>query len=472
MKQIQHPNKWLILPIETKVRELDGKILLAAMAAKRGWGVLLGYKNSILEDSKDVDGIVLEKDGAAANKRIGRFVYSGRQLCIMDEEGLVYQNSQDYYRRKLDAENYMKADLVFLWGSVQHKDVSNHLQIAEGKLIETGNPRFDLLRPEFRQYYAHESDLLKAKYGRFILINTNFGESNHFMGTEWLLDKHRRNGFISSPQDEAKELAYIEYQARISRSFCGMIPKIIERFPHHKVIVRPHPSENHRTWTSWARGIKNISVVHEGDVNAWMLAADLSIHNSCMTGVQAFLLERPVITYMPVESEQFDFYLPNALSIKTASPGEVISAMEKILFDQDFPGYADRQKKMLITEQYISAIDESFASERILDALENLQMINNFNSDHPLSGKNGNRRFTPFSSRLMKEFFRKMKTRISEFWASEIQKNQADYARQKFSGISMREVRERFIRLQYLNPRFTQIRLFQLGLDSFIFLPE
>ena len=33
---------WLLIPIETKVRELHGKLLLAAFAAKSGYNVIFG----------------------------------------------------------------------------------------------------------------------------------------------------------------------------------------------------------------------------------------------------------------------------------------------------------------------------------------------------------------------------------------------------------------------------------------------
>ena len=62
MQPVGKKYKWLILPIETKVRELDGKVLLAAAAAERGWGVILGHKDTSVQDSAGIKGIALEKD--------------------------------------------------------------------------------------------------------------------------------------------------------------------------------------------------------------------------------------------------------------------------------------------------------------------------------------------------------------------------------------------------------------------------
>ena len=44
-----------------------------------------------------------------------------------------------------------------------------------------GNPRFDLLRPELRSYFADDVADLRHRYGRYILVNSNFGRLNHLL---------------------------------------------------------------------------------------------------------------------------------------------------------------------------------------------------------------------------------------------------------------------------------------------------
>ena len=65
-------------------------------------------------------------------------------------------------------------------------------------------------------------------------------------------------------------------------------------------------------------------MIHEGDVVPWLSGADAVIHNSCTTGLQAYLLGKPVISYMPVAFDKYDQYLPNALSDKVQSIEELI----------------------------------------------------------------------------------------------------------------------------------------------------
>ena len=473
MQTVGKKYKWLILPIETKVRELDGKVLLAAAAAERGWSVILGHKDTLVEDSAGINGIALEKDGHIGNHRITRFIEAGKQVCVLDEEGLVYHNSQDYYRRRLNPENYQKMDRIFMWGGIQCRDFLEHIQVPESKLVLTGNPRFDLLRPELRQYFAAEAARLKDKYGSFILVNTNFGESSHYMGTDWLINKHRESGFIANAQDEAEEMAFIRYQSKIADSFRVMIPIVSARYPDCKIIIRPHPSEDHYRWISWAKNLKNVSVIHEGDVNPWLLAAELSIHNSCMTGIQGFLLDKPVITYMPIQSDQFDFYLPNAVSIRTNSPDEIISAIGLITDHPDSANLANRPAQMQVAGQYMTAITGPFAADRIIDALETLNVEPDF---YPAKvaepvGAPGSQEIAG-RSKSLRSFLSNLRNRSSELKLSKAEKIQLEYARQKFPGISLEDVQTRISRLREITNRFAAIQVDQLGSNSYCILPN
>jgi len=466
--------KWLFLPLETKVRELDGKLLLAAIAAERGWAVIIGHKDSLAEFTSDIRGIVIEKDGHAGNVRIDQYIKAGKPVCVMDEEGLVYLNSRDYYRRRLNADNLHKMEYFFLWGGIQHRDVLEHIPGIESKLVLTGNPRFDLLRPEFRDYYTSEGIQLKNKYGNFILINTNFADSNHFLGTDGLIDFRRKSGFIKTEKNEAEDRAFIEYQARIVDFFKEMIPRVSASYPHYKIIIRPHPSENHQKWVSIAHGLKNVSVIHEGDVNPWLLAADMLIHNSCMTGIQGFLLDKPGITYMPIQSDQFDYYIPNALSIMTTSLNELVSVSAKIINDPNYFGPVDRNLKMQIAEHYITGISGLFASDRILNTLDTLDIEPAIYNKKALGStyKIRNNPEPKNRTSLIDGFINKLFGKINKTKLSETQKTQLAYSRQKFPGLRLEEVQTRITRLKSITNRFARIQIHQIGNNLFFIQPD
>ena len=111
--------RWLLLPIETKARELDGKALLAFEAAERGWGSILGRK-SLRRNADLPRGMLIEKSippGRSADILQARA--AGRRVSAWCEEGLVYNNANEYGHRKVEKTAYDLLDLYFAWGQNQ-----------------------------------------------------------------------------------------------------------------------------------------------------------------------------------------------------------------------------------------------------------------------------------------------------------------------------------------------------------------
>ena len=69
-------------------------------------------------------------------------------------------------------------------GSTQATDVRGAVNNVPARIFETGNPRFDLLRPGLRELYRPDAEALRARFGDFILINTNFARYNHYFGRD------------------------------------------------------------------------------------------------------------------------------------------------------------------------------------------------------------------------------------------------------------------------------------------------
>jgi hypothetical protein len=66
------------------------------------------------------------------------------------------------------------------------------------------------------------------------------------------------------------------------------------------VIVRPHPSkEDHNFYEAHFSSSDSIVVETSGDVRPWILGSHVVIHNSCTSGVEAALMNQPVIAYKP-----------------------------------------------------------------------------------------------------------------------------------------------------------------------------
>jgi hypothetical protein len=217
------------------------------------------------------------------------------------------------------------------------------------------------MRRELRGYYGGEIGEIRERFGNFILINTNFGWSNHF------LSKFNQTGADTSDEFMAR---LIDNRAAVFEAFKEMIPTLAAALPEHTILIRPHPVESHDPWNRIAKDFKNVSVANEGNVIPWLLACDALIHNSCTTAVEGFILDRPVLAYAPEKMEHFDAELPNALSTRVSSVDELVSALRAILAGKASVQDLSRKKQRL--ENHITALDGPLASERIVDVLEKL----------------------------------------------------------------------------------------------------
>ena len=119
--------KWILLPIDNMVRELTAKIWLAAVAVEHGWGVIIAQKGHIRHNSSKIGGVVIEIN-MENGERVNRHLSFGRRVCAWDEEGLIYSNSDEYCRHRIDETAIRKMDSVFLWGENQRKDIVDHIK--------------------------------------------------------------------------------------------------------------------------------------------------------------------------------------------------------------------------------------------------------------------------------------------------------------------------------------------------------
>ena len=447
---------WLLLPIDNSVREFNAKLLLAVVAVEHGWGVIIAPKSIIRHDSSNIGGVVIEIN-MENEGRVDRHLSLGRRVCAWDEEGLIYLNSDLYCQRRLVKTAIRKMDFVFLWGENQFKDITKRIKGIENKLILTGNPRFDLLRPDLREFYSSGASLLRSKFGKYILINTSFGFVNHYFGKDYTLRNLLENEKVTTERQELDQIAGEKHQERIMQAFLAMLPMISTHFHEHKIIIRPHPSENFDTWRSAAKELPNVSMIHDGDANPWLLGADVIIHNSCTTGVQAFLLGKPVIAYMPFQSDKYDQFLPNALSYRAEDIEQLFTLIRKLTSNASFGNQELEQEKKLIAQKYIMGLEGPWVSDRIMDELEKLEL--NPKTLDPdtfyISSKNIKQHISIVKrlTNLFKSYNERFS--LSKSKRSLQEKNWSTYTRQRIPSLSLKEIQADLGKLQKITGRFS-----------------
>ncbi|ARQ00701.1 surface carbohydrate biosynthesis protein [Pseudorhodoplanes sinuspersici] len=447
---------WLIIPIETKARELDAKTYLACAAAEAGFRVLLGDQNSLLRRLALLpQGFYLDKSVARLKvKSFQRLEDLGFNILAWCEEGLVYRDRDAYLHERVAPAAFEKVDAFFAWGRVQHDDMRLAVNDGVRKIYETGNPRFDLLRPELQGLYRAPAEALKAQHGNFILINTNFGRYNHFYGATGVMDTLRKRGSIRHAADQAFFAQWIEYLGKIYHAFQDMVPELAQAFPDRTIVVRPHPSEDHDNWRHLAEGLPNVKVIYEGGAIPWLLAAAVSIHNSCTTGLEAALLNRPVIAYQPLKSETYDSFLPNRVSVEATTANDLIDQVRRA-FDGRFDApLAVDEAVQEDVKRYVASIDGPQATHRVVQQLLALKA----------SGTAVRRRKLVAVVRDQSEQWARSVARTA---LTPLRPTQA-YSRQKFPGLDREELERLVENFRALTGRFEKVRILPSAKHSFI----
>lgn len=357
----------LIIPVETRVRELDAKLLLTVVALKHGFDVVIGAMGQLQYLVDLVDrGIYLDKSVARAKKGwFEKCIRNGLKLAALDEEGLVYFDADTYRKLRIYPESMAMVDCFLAWGDDQIEAMLPAIGALSNRIKKTGNARFDLLRPELRGFYQDEVNMLRRKYGKNILINTNFS----FFNT---LQEKLENAFSLCPIHEENPDFFSGWKAaqgRVMASFVAMLPEIGKRFPEHTIIIRPHPTENMQPWHEIADVLPNAVVQREGNVVPWLLAADALVHWNCTTAVEAHLLGIPAIAYRKEKSEYYEQSLPNAASFHAFTLEELLEKLQLAVLNRltDSPEEAERKNKKM--RHHITGLEGEFAAERMIREL-------------------------------------------------------------------------------------------------------
>jgi surface carbohydrate biosynthesis protein len=355
----------LIIPVEIAARELDAKLLLACLSAGSGRPTILGCRFDLdLRADQLPRGVRLEKGMTDASYKMFRNLRDlGYALAAWDEEALVYYSDHAYAETRLSRRSAALLQMMMAWGEDNRRLWARAAQYPGVPIVVTGNARADLLRPEFHKLHSDDAAAIRSAYGDFILINSNFGSVNFYHpGRETKFDR-----YVTAHRAEGLR----EHRIALFQAFLKLVPIVARAFPERKIVVRPHPAEDHRPWFAIAAAWPNVKVVHGGSVLPWLAAAAAMIHNGCTTAIESYLLGRPAIAYRPVISEAHDIHLPNGVS-HNAFDAESLIGLLAARLDGSLDDRAILQQGDAILSQFITARDGPLAAERILDAVRHL----------------------------------------------------------------------------------------------------
>ena len=425
--------------IETKVRELNARILFSILAAERGYSVVLGSRGHMLRFSKKLKkGLFLSNGNTKRLSGVSQvFKKLGFKVGHLDEEGAITFNYEQHVWR-FDFDLFKKIDFFFAVGNREREAIlSNRLEgNPDNKILITGNNRFDMLNKKFLNIYEDEIKSIKKKYGDFVLITTKFNRVNNVKRTDEddFVKGSIKSGYIRREIDHYYASESIKEQKKTMHELEIFLKELNTNFPNKKFLLKPHPGENFKYWVEFKKKINQpnfeIIPVNEFHTNAFILASDFLIASNCTTLLESYLLNRLGFNFLPYENTKLHYELPKTLSENCYSKKELISKIKVILDKKAFEKkvLSEDEKKFLLF--CINNIKEN-SVEKMLDYIDNLNLNDN-SSD----------KFTVFSNLFFYRIKEKLIKILKRIFNKEDKyfKEKQEYLLQKNPGFTIEEM--------------------------------
>jgi len=439
----------LLIPVENQVREFDAKLLLACIAAKRGFSAVIGSRREMeFRIASYPRSLYLSKSMTIRSALLFKAAHKvGHNIVAWDEEALVHLPPETYFSDRLSPASIRYVSHLLAWGQDNAELWRQYPNLPNGIPIHlTGNPRADMLRPEMRPFFTEDVKKIRKSYGNFILVNTNFNHVNAFSPDMNLFKPVKNPGeipkFGRGARGMSREFAegLRDHKQAVFQDFQKLIPALEQSFSEYTIIVRPHPTENQEIYRNIAAQCGRVQVTNKGNVVPWILASRAVIHNCCTTGLEAYVMGMPAISYRASVNDFYDlgFYrLPNLLSHQCFDFEELQSTLKDILAGKLGP--ADGTEREELVNHHMVALNGPLACERIVDVCERVAN-DGFELQKPA-----------FRYRLHRFYMEKglgLINRYKSYLPGEF--NKPAFQRHRYPGISIEELRVRLSRFQHI----------------------
>jgi len=443
----------LTIPVEVRNREFDAKLLLACIAAERGFSVILGFKREIHLRMASLPrsiymGLSLTRRELQKCDLLRKL---GHTIVSLDEEAIIYLSPEMYLERRVGPRAFGRVDALLAWGPDNARNWRASPDYEGTPIHQTGNPRVDLLRPELRPFWKSGVERLREQFGRFVLINSNFGRLNHFRpGKSEQLNTLTAAAADSSSVSEA-DAGLAAHRHALLQHFLAIVGELARDHPHTTIVVRPHPGEDRAIWLQAAAGCSNVHVVYEGPVTPWLLAAEVVIHNGCTTGVEAYQLGKLAVAYQPVTSERFELDLPNKLSRQVFDLEALRDAVAAALARETDGDPGSSAVRRALADRYFAAMDGRLAAQRTVAILEELDDAPEMGRRPPL------RTYLAGKSQAIQRRLQRQYNALVRGSRSPTRQSRHEYHRHIFPPTTVGDVEARIARFQLALGRFSAV---------------
>ena len=236
-------------------------------------------------------------------------------------------------------------------------------------------------------------------------------------------------------------------------AFVDLIKKLTKDFPRHKIIVKPHPTENIHDWQKkfLKKQYSNVVINNKFDLTSYIAASECVIFSESTAGVQSMIMGKKAISYNLKNNVTFRNFA-NKCAPQTSDYKFLLNFLKK--------NYLSRQlkyKKKIKDRFYIS---KKTSSKILMENIKNIKI-------QPINNKIFNFKVNFFGlCFFLKDNFNFFLTKIKQkiFKIEPNFKSRFSYSLKMPGGIKRNEV-ERVFKSLELNKK---IKIINFGRDGYV----
>ena len=446
--------KTIFIANETKVREFDGRLLLASNLVE-DFDVKIGSRSGIKRELlATINGIFIPKSLSKEEIPFYRKLKErGHKIVLIHAEGTALFHDIEEALKVLFPKECDPFVETYIVSGIEIKDAMlKHLKFIQTERIHVaGDPRFDLLKPNYLEFWKKDIKKLNKKYGEFVLINTNFATGNAKVGNEIIKAFYKNNSDYSEVIKE-KYLYKHEYIHEVMLDYIDAVKELSLKFKELNFVIRPHPSESHLPYNEAFHESPNVFVTHEGNVTKWILASKAVIHYDCTTGVEAVLANKPCISYTPKVDKSILAWLPVLVSNQIEDLHDLAQTVGHL--DQSSKAYElNTSTKDILGRYLFNYTDESSA------VIAEIIKKSKFEWDYSLSVK------LNFSQKMQLMKARMKSVIILFLFDLGVYKQKGSNSLRKFSSVSKIEIKRKLFFFRNKCVKYKKLKISLIGYD-------
>lgn len=382
----------IYIPIEIKVRELEGRLLLALTAAERGHTVVVGEKKDTIGlATKGLlpPGLVHLKSitpHESMKRLLSRLKKNGHAVTVQDEEsGLLDETYDTFARLRFSEETIQAVDRVLAWGNYDQRSLKQFYESQSDKIVVTGSPRVDFWREDFADYYSDHKESKEMEGKPYIMVVSNFSGPLNINRFWNVMARLSEAGYFEREEGrEMREYLNAAYQTKLIGEFVFMIRGLRRRFPDYNVLVRPHPVESTEGWEKLIGNVPGVFVQRSGTISPWIRHAKAIIHNGCTSAMEAAISGQNRIAYRPIPNK-IEREIPNKVSLNAFSEEELHTLLDGMLKGQDLHSKDEHNAEIqaLLRDRF-GISDDRLAADRIIDEWESITNLREKAGESPV----------------------------------------------------------------------------------------